>query len=61
MGTRYYGFRSGSPLVCVGADRGDRQKLYTKGGILSVTSRILVVDLLTSIILLPATFTWILK
>lgn len=30
-------------------DRVERQKLYAKGGIFSVTSRILVVDLLTSI------------
>lgn len=29
----------------------DRQKLYVKGGIFSITSRILVVDLLTSMIL----------
>lgn len=36
----------------VAADGRDRQKLYAGGGIFSVTSRILVVDLLTGIALL---------
>lgn len=49
------------PFGRVGTDNEDRQKLYTKGGILSITSRILVVDLLTSIILLPTISIYILK